>query len=131
MEDIAGCIKEYTENLDSLQIAFQQLSEAVEEKTNQAREKLTQYKELKERAEKAFAEAAENYKQAENLFDGSDGLWQRLQIIRKEYRKFCKKNKREKITLQARAVNHKFLRISDELKQMRLNKLAFQLSKTS
>ena len=78
-------IHRHIESLQLLQVEIEQLYEAVEIKTTEAKEKLLAYQTLKQKAEDALDIVSGDYKSAVNLFQQSDALFEKLKEIKTEH----------------------------------------------
>lgn len=78
-------IHRHIENLQILHVEIEQLYEAVEIKTTEAKEKLLAYRELKQQTENALDIVSENYEEARSLFKQSDTLFEELKEIKTEH----------------------------------------------
>jgi hypothetical protein len=83
-------IEKHTENLAILQVETENLFDAVEEQTGEAKEKLTRYQELKRQAKAILEEVSKKYFQARSIFRMGDKLLEKLSIIRTNQDKLLK-----------------------------------------
>jgi len=85
MSNLALQIRRHIEILQIQHIEIEQLYEAVGIKTTEVREKLLVYQSLKQQAESVLDTISEDYKQALNLFQQSDALFEKLKEIKAEH----------------------------------------------
>ena len=83
-------IARHNENIESLQIQTEQLNEAVENRTSEARKGLLRYRELKHQAALALQEVATGYQNAQSLFRQGEKLMLKLKAVKVEHDQLCR-----------------------------------------
>ena len=82
-------IAQHDRDIEGLKFEIEQLNEAVESKTSEAKELLLRYRELKHLAALALQEVADGYRKAQSCFKKSDRLAYTYNRIKREHLALC------------------------------------------
>ncbi len=124
-------IVRHTEALQGLQVEIEQLYEAVEAKTAEAREKLLTYRKLKARTESALEDVAAGYEQAVSLFGQADTLFETLKEIRNEHFELSEiavKRADPEAVLRLRQAREQLRKLYDEIQRLKAEALPAELA---
>lgn len=114
MENMSFQVEKHNQSLAGLQVEIEQLNEAVETRTSEAREKLSEYRELKHRAAAALQEVATGFQNAQALYGMGDKLMEKLKAVKVKHDALCKE-----AMSQARAEPEKMQTVIEQLKDAR------------
>lgn len=131
MGNLSLRIVRHTEAIQGLQLEIEQLYEAVETKTAEAREKLLTYRTLKEQTERTLDDVAAGYERAQSLFGEADALFEKLREIKDEHNRLSElaiERADAESVLKLREARAQLKRLYGEIEQIKAESLPAELA---
>jgi chromosome segregation ATPase len=127
MKSLSITIRRHTEALAALRAQIDSISESVETKTAEAREKLLTYRTLKQQTENALDDVAAEYEQAQHLYRQADELLDKMKELRTEHVSLCRlavKQAEPELVMKLQQAREQLKKLYEQIQRLRAESYA-------